>query len=162
MPIRFLYTTDDLLSGHALFLKSSKAGRKRRQVVLWITAIGVLSLLAVYLTNPVDRLFLLIPLCGYLVWMTLMLFGQQWSFRRTIKNDPRFKSNFEYEMSPAGLSVATSSANAFFQWNHFQEWYEDSKSFIFLSTSRMFHTMPKRVMSEEEIDEMRMRLQSKS
>jgi hypothetical protein len=95
-------------------------------------------------------LVLLLPV----YWLAIYLWIPTTS-RRQFRQRRTMHTAVFYSWSDEALSYRSSNANGTFPWSDLHRWTEGRHSFLFYLEDRMFHFVPRRVLSDEQVEDLR-------
>ena len=89
------------------------------------------------------------------VWFGFMLGGPWISSKRQFAGTPSAQSPMTVEASDDGMEVQTAHANSKLSWSAYIAWAEGKSVFVVLPQPRIYIPIPKRALSNEQIDQFR-------
>lgn len=161
MEISYQLTEDDYRQGY-------KAFRRRKTFSLWATRIGWVLLflvLAEALFSSIfgfDRRFPNLALLWGLVafWTYCLWYAPRYAARKMIKGSPSASLPHTAQMSEDGLHFQTSAGESRLKWNLIIGWVEVERVFALFPSPLTFFPIPKRAMTDQQLDELRSLLKS--
>jgi hypothetical protein len=160
MIIAYRISEADYMDAHDLFAANEKPWYRRlsRRVLPWAGAF-VVAMDALYLivVRHPDTVF--VPLAGVTGFFFIYLgFAMRLYFRKSYRNDQRYKHDLTAEISDEGIDIAHLFANSQMKWNSFVRVLESDSIFMVFIAPWLFLVFPKRFFSPEQADQFRVLL----
>ena len=99
---------------------------------------------------------------GILVWLAglfLILANMRRQIpkrvRREFAEQRALRDEVELSWSDDGLTATTAHGHSQFGWDEFRSWTENEAVFLLFHAERLFTVVPKRALSEDQVDELR-------
>ncbi len=163
IDVVFTLTMNEYLEAQRLHMRERiRRGRTRRTILLCILFIGLFVFLWMT-TGPRDALLITPPTVLGTIMLALGLrkILHTWIFRKRFKTDSRLLTNVHLTVDDLGTHGETVGiGHGTLEWTAFTNWFEGKQSFVLL-IGYLFRAIPKRLLSEPEIEQLRSLLQQK-
>jgi hypothetical protein len=157
MPIEYEISEQDFVDAHKLAIKKHPNSRTRL-ILLIVPYWGLLLFLAV-VWNVLQSGIRWDS--GLVVTFALGLFGlaSPWLVKQSVKKSYRKTASMHSPrtllVDDTGLSFSSSDFSSQLKWPFFVKFAEDDKSFVLYQSNQIFHPIPKRQLTPEQISELR-------
>ena len=155
MEIRFEFTEEDGLNA---LRASSKAGWN---LYFFVLLLALLFLVGVYL---IDHGF---SVAGWLWLFLSLLVGvgvyeiPRFQVRKALKESPSVRGEIAIILNDKGTSAKFATGESHLDWKNYTKFKETESVFLLFSSPYRFTTLPKRVMSADQIHELRSLLRTR-
>jgi YcxB-like protein len=166
-PVTMQLTEDDVVAADRLYARSYFRDRDNwwRLFLVWLAAQGIL--LAIYLyvgknSNGFPKFLLINEVVLLLILfvapvLSSRVFGAR-NAKRHFKAMKILQQPIELLWSAEGLKETTETSIVLTPWDHFSKWREDEASFILYITPAMYRLIPKRFLTNAQIEDLRTQL----
>jgi hypothetical protein len=130
-----------------------------RKLFPWAGGIMLVTQALYLIIVPNRDPVLIVAGCSVGLFLLYCGFGLRLSFRKSYRNDRRFKDEFTANISTEDVHIVTPFADSHMKWSTFVRFLESDSVFMVFIAQWNFLVLPKRSFTAEQADEFRRLLQ---
>jgi hypothetical protein len=157
MDIAYELTQRDFTEAYAAHRDRSSWSKWSRRVSVWITGLITSFILFGLLVKPsAQDAKVLMPYFGFVaMWLLIIVFLPRWSIRRQFLQQPAAHGPKTLLLDSLGAHWRWIGGSSDVEWKNYIRWVEGKNQFLVYTSPACFNVIPKRVLADEQLAELR-------
>jgi YcxB-like protein len=157
MEIAYELSQGDFIEAYAAHRNRSSWRKWSRRVSVWITGLITAVILFGLLVKPsAQDAKVLMPYFGFVgMWLLIIVFVPRWNIRRQFLQQPAAHGPRHLLLDSLGTHWRWTGGSSDVEWKNYIRWVEGKNQLLVYTSPACFNVIPKRVLADEQLAELR-------